>query len=261
VGPRARPGWLQRLLPSLLGSATKNGAASELVRRLNVAGELQVDEFTIEKLKFQQLQVQGSLHDLLLNVSEGRAQWAGGSIRATMSAKFTPRPLYEVAADLYGVDLAQLPIDPAAERLVGIASGTLNLKTAGVGRAELLQKLAGAGEMHLANPEFRGWDVNASVADGEAHAGVSRWASGDGAFSVRDRSVVLDDLRLDGGAQITYVNGTVSFGRDANLAVETSNGRRALRSTGAPGYILKIVGPLAGPRVSRGNSAPRQPAD
>jgi len=27
--------------------------------------------------------------------------------------------------------------------------------------------------------EFRGWDVNASVADGAAHAGVSRWATGD----------------------------------------------------------------------------------
>jgi hypothetical protein len=44
VGPRARPGWLQRLLPSLLGGAAKIVPASELVRRLNVAGELQVDE-------------------------------------------------------------------------------------------------------------------------------------------------------------------------------------------------------------------------
>jgi len=47
-----------------------------------------------------------------------------------------------------------------------LASGTIRLKTAGVGREELLQKLTGAGEVHLTNLELRGWDVNASVADG-----------------------------------------------------------------------------------------------
>jgi len=31
-GPRARPGWLQRLLPSLLGGGAANPAASELLQ-------------------------------------------------------------------------------------------------------------------------------------------------------------------------------------------------------------------------------------
>src|SRR5580700_5195722 len=50
IGPRARPGWLQRLLPSLLGGAastpttTPNVHASELVRRVDAEGELQIDE-------------------------------------------------------------------------------------------------------------------------------------------------------------------------------------------------------------------------
>jgi uncharacterized protein involved in outer membrane biogenesis len=262
VGPRARPGWVQRLLPSLFSGKAQTVPASELVRRLNVVGSVQVDEFAIEKLKLQQLRLQGSLHDLQLNVSDGRAQWAGGAVRATMLAKFLPRPTYDVHAQLDSVKLTQLPIDAlAADRLAGLASGTVHLKTTGVGRDELLQKLTGAGKIRLDNLEFRGWDVNASVADGEAHPGISNWPSGVGTFTVRDRTVFLDDVRLDGGAQFTLIDGTVSFAREADLAVETSAGRRAVRNTNGPGQVLKIVGPLDGPRVTREKSPPRQPAD
>ena len=262
VGPRARPGWVQRLLPSLFSGKAQTVPASELVRRLNVAGNVQVDEFTIEKLKLQQLHLQGSLHDLQLSVTDGRAQWAGGGVRATMLAKFLPRPAYDVHAQLDGVNLTQLPIDASvADRLAGFASGAIHLKTTGVGRDELLQKLTGAGKVRLDNLEFRGWDVNASVADGEAHPGISNWPSGVGTFTVRNRNVFLDDVRLDGGTQFTLIDGTVSFDREADLAVETSAGRRAVRNTNGPGQVLKIVGPLDGPRVTREKIAPRQPAD
>jgi uncharacterized protein involved in outer membrane biogenesis len=262
VGPRARPSWVQRLLPSLFSGKAQAIPASELVRRLNVAGNVQVDEFTIEKLKLQQLRLQGSLHDLQLNVTDGRVQWAGGAVRATMLAKFLPRPAYDVHARLDGVNLTQLPIDASVvDRLAGLASGAIHLKTTGVGRDELLQKLTGAGKVRLDNLEFRGWDVNASVADGEAHPGISNWPSGVGTFTVRDRNVFLEDIRLDGGTQFTLIDGTVSFDREADLAIETSAGRRAVRNTNGPGQVLKIVGPLDGPRVTREKSAPRQPAD
>ena len=262
VGPRARPGWVQRLLPSLFSGKAQTVPASELVRRLNVVGNVQVDEFTIEKLKLQQLHLQGSLHDLQLNVTDGRAQWAGGAVRATMLAKFLPHPAYDLHAQLDGVNLTQLPLNATVtDRLAGLASGSVHFKTTGVGREELLQKLTGAGKVRLDNLEFRGWDVNASVADGEAHPGVSNWPSGVGTFTIRDRNVFLEDVRLDGGTQFTLIDGTVSFSREADLAVETSAGRRAVRNTDGPAQVLKIVGPLDGPRVTRGKSAPRQPAD
>jgi hypothetical protein len=179
-----------------------------------------------------------------------------------MLAKFLPRPAYDVHAQLDGVNLTQLPIDALlADRLAGLASGTVHFKTAGVGRDELVQKLTGTGKVRLDNLEFRGWDVNASVADGEAHPGISNWPSGVGTFTVRDRNVFLEDVRLDGGSQFTLIEGTVGFDREADLAVETSAGRRAVRNTNGPGQILKIVGPLDGPRVTGEKSAPRQPAD
>jgi hypothetical protein len=264
IGPRGRPGWLQRLLPSLLGGTPQapNEHASELVRRINADGELRVDEFTMEKLKFQQVRADGSLDDLHLDVREADAQWAGGKVRARVAAKFLPRPAYEVTADLDQVNLAQLPAPArAAERLAGTASGTVHFTTRGVGRDELLAQLAGRGDVRMRNIEFRGWDVNASVAEGEPRTGESRWSTGEGTFTLRDRGVVLAGLRLESGREATLVKGTVSFGRDADLTIQTtSDGRREIRTI-EPGHILKISGPLDIPRVSVENTAAHQPAD
>jgi len=251
VGPRARPGWLQRLLPTLLGGSAPSPAASELVRRVNADGEVRVDEFTVEKLKLAQVRAVGSLSDLHLDVREAEAQWAGGKVRAKLNAAFSPRPKYEVTAELERVNLAELPgTGRVAERLSGSASGTVRLQTEGVGREELLAKLAGGGDVRLKNVELLGWDVGASVADGAPHAGASRWAAGEGSFTLRDRTVLLDGLRLDGGKEWTMVKGTVSFARTAELSVETASATKIKdrKSSVSPaGHVLKISGPLDGP--------------
>jgi hypothetical protein len=265
VGPRARPSWLQRLLPQLLGGSAPITPASELVRRVNADGELDIGKLMIEKLKLEQVVAKGSLHDLQLDVREAQAEWAGGKVQAKINAKFLPHPAYEIAAKLERVNLGELPgAGPNAERLGGAATGNLQVKTEGVGRDELLKKLAGHGEFHLSKVEFRGWDVNASVADGAAHAGVSRWATGECSLRLQDSSILLDDFRLDGGKQLTLVNGTLSFGRNAELAIETTGARkskdpRTIES--GTGHILKISGPLYGPKVSVEKAGVRQPAD
>ena len=112
--------------------------------------------------------------------------------------------------------------------------------------------------------EFRGWDVNASVEDGVAHTGVSRWASGEGSVRLRDSSILLEDWRLDGEKQVTLVNGTLSFGRNADLAIETAGARKSKdrkASDSGTGHVLKISGPLDGPKVSVEKAGVRQPAD
>jgi hypothetical protein len=265
VGPRARPGWLQRLLPSLLGGSAPSPPASELVRRVNAEGELDVGQLTIEKLKLEQVHARGSLRDLHLEVNNADAEWAGGKVRAKIDARFLPRPAYDISAELERVNLSQLPgTGQIAERLTGTAAGTLHLKTEGVGREELLSKLEGRGNFRLIKVELRGWDVNASVADGAAHTGVSRWAAGTGSFRVKGQSIFLDDLKLDGGKELTLVNGTLSFGRNAELAIETARARnskdRRARDFGSS-HILKVSGPLDGLKVSVEKAGLRQPAD
>jgi hypothetical protein len=266
VGPRARPNWLQRLLPTLLGnSSAPSTPASELVRRVNAEGELNIGELTIEKLKLKNVVAKGSLHDLQLEIRESQAEWAGGKVRAKIGAKFLPRPVYEIAAEVDRINLAQLPgAGRIGERLGGFASGTLQVKTEGVGRDELLKKLSGRGDFHLNKVEFRGWDVSASVADGTARTGISRWATGEGSLHLRDSSIVLDNFRLNNAKELTFVNGTLSFGRSADLAIETTSPRKnkghELDDSEA-GHVLKISGPLDGPKVSVEKISVRQPAD
>jgi hypothetical protein len=265
VGPRARPNWLRRLLSSVLGGSSPSSAASALVRQVNAEGELTIGDLTVEKLKLANVHMEGALHDLHLEVRDAQAQWGGGSVNARMHAVFAPIPKYDVTAKLDRINLAEIPApNRFIQRLAGVASGTVHLVTEGVGRDELLQKLAGAGEVRLKNIEFRGWDVSATVADGAPHAGTSRWTSGEGTFTMRNRSVSVESLTLESGSEQTSLQGTVSFARDADLTLETLSAGKAhgrAVGTGEPGHVLKILGPLDGPRVSVGKVAARQPAD
>src|SRR5262249_52928510 len=158
--------------------------ASELLRRISADGELRVDDLTVEKLHLTNFRAQGSLRDLRLDVRTAEAQWAGGVVRGFAKAQFAPKADYDVSVDLDRVNLAQLPA-PFAARLGGITSGKLRVTAAGVGRDELLRPLDGRAEVRLKNVELRGWDVSASMADGAAHAGMSRWPAGKGVLLLR----------------------------------------------------------------------------
>jgi hypothetical protein len=260
MGPRARPGWLQRLLPSLLGSA-ENSAASELLRRVNAEGDVSVDEFTLEGIKLNQVRASGALRDLHLELRQAEARCAGGTLRAKLRAIFFPRPTYDVTAELERIDLRQVPTpNNLLERFTGLASGIVHLTTQGVGREELLQHLAGKGDLKLRDVEFRGWDVNASMAEGVPHEGASRWTSGEGTFLVRDRGIIFPSLRLE-GPEMTLLKGTMSFAQVSDLTLQMLIDEQAGNSLPEQGYVLKISGPLDVPKVSIERLVARRPAD
>jgi len=276
VGPRARPGWLRTLLASLTGSpgtgspatvdaapdnlagdaanisaATSGTPASELLRRLDAEGDLTLEHLSIENLALDNVHAVARLHNLQLEAPDVSALWAGGRVRGKLTAKFSPRPAYDVAAQFDAASLAQLPHLPELSgRCSGLAGGSLHLTTAGVGREELLENLAGQGRVSLRNVEFRGWDVGASVADGAAHAGVSHWAYGSGGFSLAKRQLVLDNLRLDGGDLWTFVNGSLDFTRELQLLIKTADGKRPQLRAPVTGRTLKVSGSLDAPLVT-----------
>jgi hypothetical protein len=80
---------------------------------------------------------------------------------------------------------------------------------------------------------------------------------------MRNRGVTVEALTLESGAERTSLQGTVTFTRDANLTIETlTAGKRPARTVGInEGRVLKISGPLDGPRVSVEKAVVRQPAD
>jgi hypothetical protein len=249
-------------MSSLLGGSNTASivAASELLRRVSADGELRINDLNIEKVHLSQVRAQGSLRDLRLDVRDAEAQWAGGTVHGNVLAQFAPKPAYSVIADLDHINLAHLPA-AFAERLGGVASGQLRVTASGVGHDELLRSLDGRADVRLSNVELRGWDVSASMADGKARVGVTRWASGDGTLLLRDRGVLLTDFHLEDHTQVTLLNGRISFGQDADLSMEAAGtGKRPSNLAGA-GRVLKISGPLDGPRVSVENAVARQPAD
>lgn len=268
AGPRARPSWVERLMSSLLGRTAAPGVlASELVRRVNAQGELNIAQLTVEKLKLAHIHAQGALHDLQLAVPDAVAEWAGGKVHAKLQASFSPQPAYDVTARLENINLSQIPgTGGLTERLGGAASGKVHFSTAGVGRDELLEKLIGQGDIRLNQIEFRGYDVSASIADGEAHPGNSRWTSGEGVFSVRDRGFVIENLRMDSGKEETILQGALTFGRDANLTIRGAalpqpGPRDGKHFVPGPGYVLRISGPLDEPRMSAEKAIASLPAD
>jgi len=261
MGPRARPGWLQRLLPAMLGgSAGQPADAGELLRRLDAEGDLSIDEFALEKLKLKQLRGHASLRGLRLQMEKCQAQWAGGALQGSVTATFDPKPLYELKLRATGIALGQVPLaGKVADRVAGTLDGALDLKTEGVGREALLDKLTGEGQIQLKKIEFRGWDVPASFAAGAPHVGVTRWTDGDGVFHVSARSVEVNHLQLRASQEEISLKGSVSFGREADLTLDSVASTKT--KTPRPERVMQISGPLEGPRVAIQSVAPQQPGD
>jgi len=254
TGPRARPGWLERLLPSLLGNATPGAGASELIRRIHAEGEIRVDQLSIERLRLTKVKAAASLRELRLAVHEATAEYAGGTVRGSLQADFAPRPRYALEAQLEKVRLAEL-LAPGkaqrapADRLEGLATGELRLAAEGVGREELLRTLEGRGSVQLRNVALRGWDVPASLAAGAPRAGTSRWSAGTGDFAIRQSAIVFDPLRLESGGEQVLVSGKVSFARNAELTLQTAAGKRAAVGAGTI-RLLRLNGSLDAPQVA-----------
>ena len=263
AGPRARPGWLQRLLPAMLGgSSPQTVDASDLLRRVDAEGDITIDEFELDKLKLKQVHAEASLRDLKLRLENAQAHWAGGTLQGSVSATFEAKPTYEVKLQANGLNLAQVPLaGKVSERMAGTFAGTLELKTEGVGREALLDNLKGEGRIELKKVEFRGWDLQASFASGSPHTGASRWAEGDGLFHVSDRSLEVNHLQLRSPQQQISLKGSVSFGRQADLTLANEVSRQGKTRTSGPERVMQISGPLEGPKVAIETVSASQPGD
>jgi hypothetical protein len=261
IGPRARPSWLQRLLPSGLGGSAAAEPSNTVLRRIRANGDLHVDDLTIEKIKLRQFRAQTKVESLKVSLRNIQAQWSGGDVKGSVQAVFSAKPRYEIAASFDRVSIAQTPwLAPLADRLAGTASGALELQTGGIGRDALLSSLAGKGEIRLADVELRGWDVAGTMALGEWKAGTSHWTTGAGIFHLSEGGFDLNSLRLASASGDFLLKGSVSFSEDADLTAEshaTGHNARAENTV----RFMQISGTLAEPKVSLEKATAQQPGD
>ncbi len=248
LGPRARPNWLQRLLASLLGNPDTNAKPSELLRRVSAEGNLEADSLTIEKLRLAHARAHVAFHDLHLEVTNAGAEWAGGNVRGDMSAVFSLPPNYEISALVDHANLSLLPWSAHwAERWGGTASGKIHLTTSGIGRDALMTNLDGGGELHLKAIELHGWDISASLDAGALRTGSSRWASGDGEFTIGDRAIHFESLGLENPRAKMKVTGGLNFSQELNLTfLSEGEEKRGAKPAAAP-RLFELHGPLESP--------------
>jgi uncharacterized protein involved in outer membrane biogenesis len=247
-GPRARPNWLQRLLPSLLGKSDSGAKPSELLRRISAEGDFTADSLTIEKVKLGHASAHVAFHDLHLDVKDASADWAGGTTRGSVSAVFSLPPQYEISVDLDRANLAEFPWSPKwVERWSGTASGKLRLTTSGIGREELLDHLFGGGEVRLKTVELHGWDVPASLDGGTMHTGSSRWATGEGEFTIKEHALRFDSLTLENPHAKVHVNGNFGFQQNLDLTFAAAADEKYAGKSAAAPRTFQLTGPLEAP--------------
>jgi AsmA-like protein len=250
-GPRARPNWLQRLLPSLLGKSDANAKPSELLRRFTAEGDLEADSLSIEKIKLTHARGHVAFRDLHLEVHDAQAEWAGGAARGSVSAVFSVPPRYEISAEIDRASLSEfLWSTHWAEYWNGVASGRIHLTTSGVGRDALFSQLAGTGELQLKNLELLGWDVVSSMETGAIHTGSSHWAAGEGEFTVSNRAVRFDALTLENPRVKTLLDGTIDFSQDLKLTFSPATPDKLGGKSVAAPRLFQLGGPLEKPVAS-----------
>lgn len=247
-GPRARPNWLQRLLPSLLGKSDASAKPSELLRRVSAEGNLTADSLSVEKIRLARARAHLVFHDLHLDVTEASAEWAGGTAQGSVKAEFSVPPQYEISAELDRVNLAQFPWSAQwADRWSGTAAGKIRLSTSGIGRDALTSQLVGAGSLHLVGIELHGWDVSSSLDSGALHTGSSRWASGEGKFTIQDRAMKFDTLVLQNPREKIELTGTIDFSQDVRLTFASAPTEKRSPKIAPVARTLELRGPLANP--------------
>jgi len=261
IGPRARPSWVQRLLPPAFGGAPAPEPPSVVLQRIRASGSLRVDELTIERIRLQQFRAQAKLDALKLGLQEVQAQWCGGEVKGAVEAAFSAKPRYQMSASFERVAIAQTPwLVQLSSRLAGLASGNFQLHAAGIGHDALLGSLEGKGEIRLSNVELRGWDLAGTLALGEWKTGTSRWAAGDGTFHLSDGGFDLNGLRLTSTSGDFLLKGSVSFSENTDLTAESRVAGRNARPQNTIRF-MQISGPLAEPKVSLQKATAQQPGD
>jgi hypothetical protein len=67
---------------------------------------------------------------------------------------------------------------------------------------------------------------------------------------LQNRKISLDNLRLDGGKQWTFVNGTVDFAHETDLQVRVADSSKPILRMPAASRTLRVSCPMDAPRLS-----------
>lgn len=266
LNPRWRQSLLERIVP-FAGSRSDSAEAAEKAREdLRARGNLAVDHLVLAPVVLRRLRARAELQGRTpgeLRLADAQAQFYGGTVRGSLRAEITSRPVYRVETQFERVDLAALAAATRtlAGRFAGTASGRLALSARGIGRGNLVRSLEGEGIFIIHGGQFRGLNLRESLVAGARRPGASDFRATAGKFSVASGKVKLAEVALADSAASYEVEGSVDFARvfdlrlrvlDATVADRTSVPRVRL-----PSGTFRVAGPLDALELARSEKPSR----
>jgi len=250
LGPRARPGFLERFA----GFGTPAADAPQtgtLFDRLAARGRLRAGAIAVGSLVLGTFDGDVEISGRTIAVHKAQADFFGGNISGTLDARLLADPSYDFQGRFERVNLAQLAaaVPFLNNRIAGIASATLSLEAHGIGRQNLIDTLEGNGSLNSRNAEITGLDLTGIFPGDSQDSSVSPLAAVHGSFRIHDREIDLADFVLDHSRGRVQVEGPINFAHALTLRLRPSIFQATTSANSASPPTFLLSGTIEDPKL------------
>ena len=222
LGPRARPGFLARIVGLGLQSAqAQTLPADAIITRMTASGRLRADEIDLSSLRLEKFDGQAEIVGRTIRIRNGQADFSGGKVSGAFSADLQPEPSYGFRGQFERVNLSQLGrgVTFLNDRIGGSISAVVSLSTHGIGRDKLIASLEGEGTINGRNIELRGLDLSNVFSSQLSGSDPPLFQSVQGTYRIRSRGVDLANLVLDYSRERLEAEGRIDFDHTLKIRI------------------------------------------
>jgi hypothetical protein len=241
LGPRARPGFLERFA-GFGTPAADAPQAGTLVDRMAARGRLRAGAIAMGSLDLDAFDGDVEISGRMIAVRKAQADFFGGNISGALDVRLVADPSYDFQGHFERVNLAQLAgaLPFLNNRIAGIASATLSLSAHGIGRQTLMDTLEGNGTLNARNAEIAGLDLTGIFPGESQDASLNTFGSVHGAFRVHDREIDLANFVLDDARGRLEAEGPINFSHALSLRLHPSilQATTSPNSASPPSFLL-----------------------
>jgi hypothetical protein len=263
LGPRARPGFLARFVGlNSAVSAAASPAAGAIVTRLSAHGRLRAAAIDVLPMHLEQFDGDAELAGREIRVRSATANFFGGRISGSFTARLLPDPSYEFHGRFDHVELAQLSnAVPFLDRqAAGNVSTTLALSAHGIGRQALVGSLQGEGTLNGKNLELPGVNLAGVFPGASPDADPGIFSSVQGSYRIQAGGIDLANFVLDHSRGRLEAEGRIDFSHALNLRVRPSIFQAATAPANASPPSFLLSGTIDAPKLILPSANSRPPA-
>lgn len=266
LGPRARPGFLARMIGSDTGGSDSGAPpallADAFVTRLAARGRLRAGAIALPPMHIEKFDGQAELDGRTIRIHGAQGDFFGGKISGSLDARLVPNPSYDFQGHFDRVDLALLgrSVPSLSGRIAGIASATLALSAHGIGRQDLINSIEGQGILNGRNVSLRGIDLSSTASGTSAPALPGTFAALQGPYSVRNKSIDFVNVLLQSPEGRLEADGRVDFSHALNIRIHPSSIDSASTPAADSPPSFLLGGTIESPNLFLASAANKPPA-